>query len=239
MGVSGNPFGVIRRALEKTARDRIEVHRAVAKAVRALIADQFAYGIDPYGRTQPAKANGRPAFFSEKLPRAIKLTPTAEGVAGIGELRENKHGDPRRQWLNAHQKGYEFPARESHGYRTARDSKGKLISVTKLKGMAAASTRTTTKSEWFGLKKTTRTRTLAEAHRVVVGQREAFWREAKTRARLVGRLTNVRAHTVHERVLIARLIYPEGQMGERWRNDVRAAVASTVQKQLDRGVKGK
>jgi len=226
MPVSGNPYGVLRKALQKTLREKLEVHKAVAVAVKELLTDQFAYGIDPYGKPQPPAKRRFTGLVSEKLPRAIKVTPDANGVAGVGELKSSgvsrrraAQGKvappprPRRQWLMAHQKGHVFPARTVEGQRRFFDAKGKRVAAARFKALTSKAGR-----------------------RVTIGAREAYWQESKNRARLKGRILNVRRHTIRARVLVPRLIYPEPKMGARWGKHLKDTVGEVLGKRLQRNV---
>jgi len=226
MSVSGNPYGVLKRALRRTIAEKLEVHRAVAVAVKGLIVDQFNFGIDPYGKSQPwAKGKGS-GLMSTKLGRAIGVKPDATGITGIGELKSSGQSRrrkaqgkpappprPRRQWLNAHQEGHVFPPRTVQGQRRFFDAKGKRVSAPRFKALATKSTR-----------------------RVTIGAREDYWQETKNRARLKGRILNVRAHSIRQRVLPVRLIYPVNRLGDRWGGAIKAVVAEVRKKQLLRNV---
>ncbi len=213
MPVSGNPYGVLKKALQQTARDRLAVTKAMAGAVKLAIKDQFASGVDPYGRPQPALKNGKESFVSKRLGNAINVTPVADGVEGVGELKDNKSGNPRRQWLDAHQQGHTFPARQVGGSRIAFNARGQRMKLKRLGKTLGKSTK-----------------------RVTLGERESYWLERKHSSRLLGRVTNVRAHTVRERVLKVRLIYPDSDIGARWGGRINTATSEALTKQLERAV---
>jgi len=213
MPVSGNPYSTLRRAFQKTVSERQQVTRAMAKVIKDVIGEQFAAGIDPYGRQQPELKGGGEAFVSEKLGRAIKLTPRPDGVEGVGELKASKGRDSRRQWLDAHQKGHVFPPRQVSGGRQAFNAKGERVKLGQLARQAKNATR-----------------------RVTVGQREAYWQERKRTSRFRGHLVHVRSHRIGERVLRVRLIYPDQGVGARWGGRIKGAISEALSKQLSRNV---
>lgn len=213
MPVSGNPYAVLKKALNKTVSDRMAMTRAMAGAVKQAIKDQFAFGVDPYGKPQPERVDGNEAFVSKRLGNAVRVTPVADGVQGLGELKENKSGRARRQWLDAHQQGHTFPARNVSAGSVAFNARGQRIKLRRLKGVLGKATK-----------------------RVTLGEREAYWREQKRSARLLGRTVAVRAHTVKQRVLKVRLIYPNAGIGARWGGRIKTATSAALAKQLQRNV---
>jgi len=226
VSVSGNPFRVLKNAINRVAKERREVAVAMTAAVKGLIEDQFGFGLDPDGKPQPFAKNKASGLMSTKLARAIKLSADANGIEGLGELKASgisrkrkAQGKapppqrPRRQWLNAHQKGHVFPAKSVEGQRRFFDAKGKRISAPRFKALTMKATR-----------------------RVTIGAREAYWQESKNRSRLRGRILNVRSHRIGERVLVIRRIYPEPKLGARWGGRLQEAVSTTLGKQLQRNV---
>lgn len=250
MPVSGNPYGVLKRALRRTVSEKLEVHRAVAATVKELIVDQFGFGIDPYGKSQPWSKGKASGLMSTKLGRAIGVKPDATGITGIGELkssgisrRRKAQGKaapparPRRQWLNAHQEGHVWPPRTVEGQRRFFDAKGKRVHATRFRALVTEGERERVVSSWWGLRKQRKViRRAGASRRVVVGQREAYWEERKNRSVLKGTILNVRSHTIRERVLRPRLIYPVGRLGDRWGNAIKATIAEVRGKQLRRNV---
>lgn len=226
MPVSGNPYGVIRRALQRTVADQLAVHKAVAVTVKELIVDQFGFGIDPYGNYQPPSKGKFSGLMSAKLGRAITVKPDATGITGVGELKSSgisrrrkakgkapPPARPRRQWLNAHQEGHVWAPKQVDGQRRFFDNKGKRVHATRFNALTAKASR-----------------------RVTIGAREAYWEEQKNRSNRRGSILNVRSHSIRERVLTPRLIYPVRRLGDRWGGAIKAAITEVRSKQLQRNV---
>lgn len=99
------PEGALRQLrsdLGQLARGTL-ILRGIDRAVKVLLKEEFATGEGPYGKWQPT-VRGRQALESRKLATAFKST--------IGPNGLRYSAKSKRDFLQAHQTGHEFPERQ-------------------------------------------------------------------------------------------------------------------------------
>lgn len=121
MPLTGDVEGLreLRRDFTQLARGT-DLLRGIDREVKGLLKTEFSSGQGPYGPWQ-ATVRGRQALQSKKLPQAFASTI---GPNGLRYTAKSK-----RDLLEAHQEGHEFPARkraENQQYLTF-DKRGRLI----------------------------------------------------------------------------------------------------------------
>lgn len=95
------------------------VLRPAARRVQARISHQLGAGVGPDDAPQAPRKDGRPGLASRKIGAAVRVTVVAGGIAGSSSI----------DWLEAHQKGHEFPQRQHEGQKLTFNRRGRLLSA--------------------------------------------------------------------------------------------------------------
>jgi hypothetical protein len=125
MGLTGDfkRFGRLQREMEalgqKGGAAQKTVLRPVARRVQARISHQFEAGVGPDGAPQAPRKDGKPGLVSRKLGATVRVAVMAGGIAGSSSIA----------WLEAHQKGHEFPPRQHEGQKLTFNRRGRLLSA--------------------------------------------------------------------------------------------------------------
>lgn len=112
-------------ALQKAGRTLMSAPEALAKAIskaaREQLKGEFKDSHDPDGNHWPARVDGKPALRSKRLPGAFTSTWQDDSVKFSGRVE--------RDWLEAHDQGHTFAARnvDARQVRLRFNAKGRLV----------------------------------------------------------------------------------------------------------------
>jgi hypothetical protein len=178
------------RALATTnSSEQRAVLREAGIALKAVIKEQFAKGIQPDGSPQPRLANGRAGLVSRKLPSAVVVELFGTGL----RIRPTSSNPHVADILDTQQNGYVFGPRHSKGGHQYRDAKGRITTYRDFVKRASGATRG---GEGTGF--------------------ETYTKDIRGREKKVAERTRVEAHSIGRRVLRPHPIYPSGAVPPRW-----------------------
>ena len=116
-----SPDAVIAKlsATMKTAADAVV--KSVERAARGELQREFRDSIDPDGNSWKARADGKPALVSKKLPGAFTSKIVGNTIVFVGRVA--------RDWLRVQSEGHSFPSRNVAARATVLrfDRKGRMV----------------------------------------------------------------------------------------------------------------
>lgn len=169
--------GSLRELGTPSSRPQELIAIGVGVELKERLRTEFTASQNPSGNPWKLKKSGKPALVSNKIPGSFEFYPTATGVGAKSKI----------EWLEAHQTGHVFPARQAAARTAAKEALG---------------------NRFVSFKKVLQAAKGKNVERVETTRGTMFIRQRKTRSDILVRAVEVKAHEVRSRTLPARPFLP-------------------------------